>query len=56
MLANLILSDENLCKVLAMRPTACAVERNFVFVTTRLAVFFQILIMDFKDLLQKLFL
>ena len=30
--ANLMLSDEKRCKVLATRPTACAIDRNFTFV------------------------
>ena len=36
--ANLTSSVVNLCSVLATRPTACAVDRNFVFLTMMLTV------------------
>ena len=47
---NLMSSDVNLCNVLATRPTACAVDRNFVFLTpicTELS--FQILYNEFQS-------
>ena len=38
MLAFLMSSDVKRCNVLATRPTACAVERNFVFLIIMLTV------------------